>query len=105
MFIHILKMRKCFYVTSMSEAFSVTIVESFSLGIPVVSTKTQGSIEIMGKLKTNYFIDSFTDEKELATKIKEVLVSDIDRNALIDCAKKYDIKNISKKYMDVFENL
>lgn len=92
-------------MASTSEAFPVTIVESFSLGIPVISTKTEGPLEIMGNLKTNYFVDSFTDEKEYADKIEFILNLHVDKSELIDCAKQYSVENIVDKYMKVFEKL
>lgn len=75
------------------------------MGIPVISTKTEGPLEIMGNLKTNYFVDSFTDEKEYADKIESILNLHIDKNELIDCAKQYSVENIVDKYMKVFEKL
>lgn len=92
-------------MSSTSEAFPVTIVEAFSLGIPVISTCTEGPIEIMGSLKTNYFVKSFSDEKEYADKIEQILKSQVDRDELINCAKQYAVQNIARRYIEVFERL
>ena len=92
-------------MSSTSEAFSVTVIEAFSLGIPVISTKTQGSLEIMASLGSKYFVNSFSDPKEYAAKIREILNEKINRKELINITKQYTIQAIGECYITCFKKL
>lgn len=57
-----------FLSTSDSEGFSLVIAEAFCLGIPVVSTKTAGPVELIGDSQYGILVDDDIDSIYVAVK-------------------------------------
>jgi glycosyltransferase involved in cell wall biosynthesis len=60
-----------FLSTSSSEGFSLVIAEAFCLGIPVVSTKTAGPVELIGDSEFGVLVDD--DINSIYQGIKSIL--------------------------------
>lgn len=66
-----LKNSDIFISTSISEGFSLAICEAMSLGIPVVSTKTAGAIELLENGKFGILTEH--DDKSIFESIKKLI--------------------------------
>lgn len=99
----LIKGSKVFVSPSTREGFGITLIEANACGIPVVTTnhKDNASKNLIGK--GNGFVCEL-DEKEFSKKINECLKNS--KNMKQDClkvAKKYDWKNIIKKFEEVYK--
>jgi len=62
-------------LTSLNEGTPFTIVEAMAAGVPVVSTNVGGVIDMIENGETG-FLCNVDDEKEMAEKIKTILLND-----------------------------
>lgn len=93
-------------LASLSEAMPVTVMESFSLNIPVVSTPARGCLDIFEKLDYRYSTHSFYDVQEYSDLIKKVMH---DKYLIPDLSKKiinnYGVDLIIDKWIELFNLL
>lgn len=102
-----LKDADLFVLPSLDEPFGLVILEAMSAGIPILSTKTQGPLEILTE-DNAYFLDS-PDYLEIADKIK-IIMQDVERFSKAVRAKnefinKYSEKAVIPLYRDLYEKL
>lgn len=86
--------------TSSSESFGMVLAEALALGIQVISSKTDGSIEVTenGKYGT-----IFSDEspEEIASIIHSKINSKYDKNQLIERGLFFSCEKTSKEYLNL----
>jgi glycosyltransferase involved in cell wall biosynthesis len=97
---------KIFVLPSLSEALPMVLLEAMACGIPIVSTSTPGSSELITH-GINGLLVPVGDEKSLAESITDILTHKTDANLLIQSGKKkidnFLIDNMIKEYEKVFE--
>ncbi|MFG0844254.1 glycosyltransferase [Pseudomonas sp. FYR_5] len=98
---------RCTLSTSLSEGFGLSIIESMSVGTPVISFNTNyGPIEIIDDYSNGYLVES---ERELADRILEIAEDDevfeaLSRGAMIT-ATKYSSERVGKEWIDLVNGL
>jgi len=98
---------RLFVTPSLYEGFGMTPIEAMVADCPVISTKETSLYEVtMGLVR---YYEPASDEKALCGAIKKELAIDysLDENKEIlakrhEAVKRYDIKTISKAYVDLF---
>ena len=60
-----------FVLPSLDEPFGLVILDAMSTGVPILSTKTQGPLEILST-ETAYFLEA-SNKNEIAKKIELVI--------------------------------
>jgi glycosyltransferase involved in cell wall biosynthesis len=97
-----------FVVTSLSESFGMAILESLSVGLPVVAFDAGDGPKNLIKNEYNGFLVPFANTNLLANKIKVLYTSDIDnwntfsKNAL-SSSKSFEVGNVIHKWNKIFE--
>lgn len=95
-----------FVLSSRFEGFPLVVVEALACGLPIVSTPVSGSDEYL-KEGENGFIAAETVESlsEAMEKLAKALPDNKERfqNAATTMADVYDIRAITKKYEELFE--
>lgn len=84
---------KVMLMTSISEGLPMCALEALSLGVPIISTKTDGLKEIIQNDKTGFLYDTNT---QAATKILELLQDSIKLNEI-----KKNVIEFSRAYNDL----
>jgi len=98
---------RCTLSTSLSEGFGLSIIESMSVGTPVISFNTNyGPIEIIDDYSNGYLVES---ERELADRILEIAEDDeafeaLSKGAMIT-ATKYSSERVGKEWIDLVNEL
>lgn len=91
--------------TSQSEAFSISILESFYLKIPVISTQWPGVNEMIEHGKTG-LLSPMMDTTSLADNVEALLADKALQNTIAanahDFVKEYNYDNMAKKIEKVF---
>ncbi|RAL56946.1 hypothetical protein BSK20_01590 [SR1 bacterium human oral taxon HOT-345] len=64
----------CFLLSSLSESFSLAILEAMASGLPIISTKTQGPKDILGE--NTYGITTPNNDKTAFSSAMELLLND-----------------------------
>ena len=84
-----------FVSTSETEGFSLVVAEAFALGIPVVSTKTTGPIELLEEGKYGVLVEK--DELSIYKGVKLLIESDEQRKHYakksLERSQSFDIGN------------
>jgi glycosyltransferase involved in cell wall biosynthesis len=97
-----------FVVTSLTESFGMAILESLSVGLPVVAFDAGDGPKNLIKNEYNGFLIPFADTNLLANKIKYIYTSDDDnwhtfsKNALLS-SKSFEVDNVIHKWNKIFE--
>lgn len=95
-------------VPSLQENLANSIVESLSCGIPVVAFNLDGNPDMIEHQKNGYLAEVM-NPKSLAKGISSILnntsYDELKKNARETALTKFDSKIISKKYIDVYENI
>ena len=80
-------------------------LEAMTSGIPVVTSKVNGVSEIMEGMD-NLLLDDPCDIKSMTTKIKSLLIDDVEREKVgINCrkiAERYTMSNNAKHFLKVY---
>lgn len=84
---------KLMLMTSISEGLPMCVLEALSVGVPIISTKTDGLKEIIQNDKTGYLFDT---NSEASSKILELLKNKEELELM-----KYNAINFSKNYNDL----
>lgn len=92
-----------FVSTSFAEGFSLVLCEAFCLGLPVVSTKTTGPIELIDNDKYGILVDH--DEESIYQGVKRMIDDEQLRlhyhQMSLERAKIFNIKQTMKQVFDV----
>lgn len=92
-------------LTSLCEGFPNVLVESISLGTPVVSFDCpSGPREIIIN-GLNGYLARYLDVNDLTEKIIDALDHKWDHKKIIDSASRYDYNHIIEKYLKLIENI
>ncbi|HDZ61452.1 MAG TPA: glycosyltransferase family 1 protein [Candidatus Pacearchaeota archaeon] len=99
----LMKSSKVFVLPSTREGFGITVLEANACSIPVITTshKDNASKDLIKQGKNGFICK--LNEKDIADKIKTAIKqSQKMKHGCIDEAKKYDWKNIIKKFEGVY---
>ena len=96
-----------FLLPSLNESFGLSILEAFNNHIPVISSKTDGAIEIIENNKTGflYSIDNLNELISLMHKSYNSNLDSIKKNAYNDFIKNYEYKTAKKKLSNILKSL
>ncbi len=96
-------------ITSLSEGFSLAIVEAMECGVPVVSYQCPCGPKELITEGVDGFLVAVNDEKAMADRICQLIEDEELRKKMGAAAKekttRYHIDNITKQWMDLFEEL
>lgn len=68
-----LKKAKCLVLPSLSESFGIVLLEAICLNTPVVTTPTEGALEVVSRCPSAFIINSFDNITELARNIENAV--------------------------------
>ena len=95
-----------FVCSSLSEGYSLVIAESLVLGIPVVSTKCSGPIEILRNGENGLLVEN--SEEGLYKGIKEIINSGElymnYKNKAVEEGTKFGVDNFIKSLEEILDN-
>lgn len=90
---------------SIYEGFGLTVAEGMAAKIPVLVSENQGPLEIIGYGKYGYSFKN-KDCSDCASKIELFLKGQNDKNMIVlayeRCRTLYDVKNTSRRYLDLY---
>jgi len=94
---------------SITEGFSLAILEALGVGTPVIGTRAAGIIDVLDEQKNGLWYED-ENSRELADKIKQVLHDDDLRNRIIENGKKtaleqYSIEQTVLNYENFFKSV
>lgn len=94
---------------SYREGMPKVLLEAQALGRPIVTTDVPGCREAIENGKTG-FLAQVKDEKSLANEIEKLIINDelcleFSRNARALAEQKFDIEQVVKTHMNIYENL
>jgi glycosyltransferase involved in cell wall biosynthesis len=102
-----LKEGDIFVLPSMSEGFSMAVLEAIAAGKPVIATKTGAIPEMLSEGKNGYFV-KYGKASEIATAAKKLLQSDIPvmQKTSMEIAKShFSIEKVALKYYNLYLNV
>jgi glycosyltransferase involved in cell wall biosynthesis len=97
-----------FLLPSSGETFGLVIVEAMHFGKPIITTKNEGSIDIIKDGYNGFFAER--DEKDIADKVHKVLsldkvrLAEIRKNSLAT-AKSFSVEKMIKRYKKTIKNV
>jgi len=95
-----------YILTSMTEGASVSVMNAFACGVPVISTRTGHTAELMEQYKCGLLLDVYEYpmwQKELDRILgNRKVVLPLDRNI---AKKHYDWPNVARKFVDIYRRL
>lgn len=102
-----LKNSDCFICHSQYEAFGISILEAMACKLPVISTDSGGTREIINNDLQNGFLVSYGDKEALAKQMLEIVLNDelrnkIGENAYNSIASRYDLKTVAEKTLEIY---
>lgn len=106
--LEILSSADIFLLPSENESFGLSALEAMAMGIPVISSNAGGITEVNINGKTGYTCD-VGDVKTMANHIINLLSDERKYQEFCNNAraqsKKFDIKNILPKYLNIYQKL
>lgn len=94
---------------SYREGMPKVLLEAQALGRPIVTTDVPGCREAIEDRKTGFLVQ-VKDEQSLANAIEKLIINDelclqFSHNARVLAEQKFDIKQVVKTHMNIYENL
>jgi UDP-glucose:(heptosyl)LPS alpha-1,3-glucosyltransferase len=74
-----------FVLPTMRDSCSLVVLEALAMGVPVISTKTNGACEIMETGRHGFVLDDPKDVSALAQAMKQMLDQDFRQNCALAC--------------------
>lgn len=104
----LLKKSSIYLMTSHTESFGIVLLEAFSFGIPCIAfDSAEGANDIITNDFDGYLISN-RNKKEMAKKVCDLIENITKRNIMgangILKANKYNIEDIKKDWIELFEN-
>lgn len=105
----ILRQATMVVLPSYREGMPKVLLEAQALGRPIVTTDVPGCREAIEDRKTGFLVQ-VKDEQSLANAIEKLIINDelcleFSRNARALAEKKFDIEQVVKTHMNIYENL
>lgn len=96
----------CFALSSDYEGFSLAMVEALCAQLPIVSTRSGGSVELVQDGVNGYLVD-VGDAKQLSLAIRKLmsdpqLAREFGKKSL-ELSKKFDVKTMVRSYEDLYQ--
>jgi len=102
-----IKVSKMFVLSSIAEGMSNALIEAMCLGVPVISTKVAGAVDLIKDGENGYLID-LKDVKGMSQRMSQIADNEALANQLgTIAAKVYELLNeqtISKRWIDYIWN-
>ncbi|WP_418696784.1 glycosyltransferase [Bacteroides sp.] len=89
-------------LSSLSEAFPTVLLESMALGKTIVSTPTQGALEILEKGKFGYLSKDFHDAFSFSTLLIHAYKFPLKKDVLIEGCVRYSMDNSLRQLLSLF---
>ena len=99
--VNIYSISSAFINPSVEETFSLVTVEAMACGLPVVVCGMSAPKELINK-KYGRVINK-NDAANYYKAYKELIKNDIDSNEIVKYARKFDIQEMIKKYLELYE--
>lgn len=100
----ILKSSKMLLMSSINEGTPMALIEAFAMGVPIVSTKVDGAVELIKNDKMGYLYDTVEEAVDCVFKIKNSNAEEI-KQYLKEFSKNYnDIEKYKKEIMVSYSN-
>ncbi len=98
----------CFLLTSLREAFSIAVLESMTMGVPVVATNQGGVSDIIRSADGVLLVDP-TDSQAMASAVMRILSDGDLRETLIrngrERAHEFDMDRVARNTVSVYRGL
>lgn len=95
---------RCTLLTSLYEGFPNVLIESITLGTPVVAFDCPSGPSEIVEEGLNGYLAEYLDVKSLATKIKALLQKERQVETIVEHSKKYALENSFYEYKLLLEN-
>lgn len=104
-----MKESDCFILPSVNEGISNAVIESMSIGLPVVSSNCGGMEEVIrngnnGFLYKNRDVNQLEKTLETVMNLKVEKRYEVIKSALIDISEKFNSDGIKHKFHDLYKN-
>ena len=98
-----------FVLPSLFEGLSNSLIEAMANGLPVISTRVGGSIDIIEDGINGLLVD-VNDVDQLTKAISKILedsglATRLGKNARQEIEKGYDLNKIAEKYLELYKEL
>ena len=92
-----------FVLPSLDEPFGLVILDAMSTGVPILSTKTQGPLEILS-METAYFLEA-SNKNEIAKKIELVIKDPSRLKKAVRANQEFNTKYSAEAVVPLYINL
>ena len=92
-----------FVLPSLDEPFGIVILDAMSTGVPILSTKTQGALEILS-METAYFLEA-SNKNEIAKKIELVIKDPSRLKKAVRANQEFNTKYSAEAVVPLYINL
>ena len=96
-------------LASLSEGFSITLLESMSYGLPVVATRVGGNPELVDDGRTGYLVPP-KDDRALADRIVRLLRNrelrlQMGEEGRRRVESRFQMQNVANQYLEVYRSV
>lgn len=100
-----LKRAKAMILSSFSEALPTVVIEALTLGKTVVTTPTNGALDLLDNGRLGYFTTKFDDAAEMSEKIVLALNQPFDETMLKNESKNFSVDKKVQELENIIANL